>query len=65
MAQNDPDYTSQQSNDAKREAEEVEESIVRKELQNSILWKLVEGIRKQDTPTNTDEAYAGLKDEKI
>ena len=62
MAQSDPDYISQPSNDTNREAEEVEESIVKKELLNAILRKLVEEIKKQDTPTITDDASAGLKD---
>ena len=62
MAQNIQGNIAKRCNPTLSEAEEVKESIERKELQNSILRILVREIRKSDTPTNTDEESTNLKD---
>lgn len=62
MAQNDKGNIDKRCNPTLSEAEEVKESIEKKELQNSILRILVREIRKSDTPTNTDEQSTDLKD---
>jgi len=62
MAQNEKGNIDKRCNSTNREAEEVKESIKKKELQNSILRILVKEIRKSDTPTNTDEESTDFKD---
>ncbi|MBN1199714.1 MAG: hypothetical protein JXA23_10210 [Bacteroidales bacterium] len=62
MAQNYRISSSQQGIAANRDAEEVKELTAKKERQNSILRKLVKGIRKPDTPISEDEALEGLQE---
>jgi hypothetical protein len=59
MAQKDPDHIPANDNPAIREAEAVKESIEKKELQNLILRKLINGIRKPGNLNNPDKIASG------
>jgi hypothetical protein len=62
MAKKDPDPLPANDITVNREAEAVKESIEKKELQNLILRKLINGIRTPGIPNNPDKTIPGRKE---